>query len=173
MHYLRKVLVNGTTIDLLGISPWQCGIISQIPNGASDQQVWWFSNEGLFTVRSPYYLELSRLKQLEGSTSHPTSEDPQWKSIWSFTTFGSIQHFIWRACYEILPTKCNLLLRKITNTDRFLVCTRAYDLTVHALWTRMSSKLHSREFLVSTVILWGSYSASKAIGKVFWRLSTC
>lgn len=71
--------------------------ISQVPTslyGASDQQVWWFSYEGLFMVQSPYYLELSRLKQLEGSTSHPTLEDPQWKSIWSLTLFNSVQHFI-------------------------------------------------------------------------------
>lgn len=40
-------------------------VICQIPTsifGSSDQQVWWYSKEGYYTVRSAYFLELSRHK---------------------------------------------------------------------------------------------------------------
>ena len=42
--------------------------------------------------------------------------------------------FGWRACNDILPTKLNLLKRKIIEDALCLICMRFPESTIHALW---------------------------------------
>lgn len=80
--------------------------IRQIPisiYGASNKPIWWYTKDGHYIVRSPCYMEISQIKKPLGSTSQSNSTNPRWKSIWSLRVSNSVWHFIWRACYEILP----------------------------------------------------------------------
>lgn len=111
--------------------------ISQIPfsiYGARDQLVWWFSYDCNFTICSTNYLELSRVNQQTGSTFSPSPAESQRKSIWSLGVPGSVCHFLWRACHEILPTRRNLWAWKITHTDRCPICTHEAEIVIHVLW---------------------------------------
>ncbi|KAG6640000.1 hypothetical protein CIPAW_10G141100 [Carya illinoinensis] len=48
---------------------------------------------------------------------------------------GNVQYFIWRACHESLPTKSNLVLRKVVEDPLCPICQRDKETTIHALWT--------------------------------------
>ena len=45
-----------------------------------------------------------------------------------------IKHFLWRACTNCLPTKANLLKRKIVSDSVCHRCGRCEEDTMHALW---------------------------------------
>lgn len=57
-----------------------------------------------------------------------------WKSIWSLQVPGTMRHFIWRASHEVLPTRCNLWIRKVVDSDRCLICNREEETIINALW---------------------------------------
>ncbi|KAL0009392.1 hypothetical protein SO802_010894 [Lithocarpus litseifolius] len=65
--------------------------------------------------------------------SIPLSHTPvEEKIIWPFTP--SVRNFMWRACKEAIPTKHNLLKRKILNEDKCEHCGVESETTAHALW---------------------------------------
>ena len=45
-----------------------------------------------------------------------------------------IKHFIWRACHNALPTKCNLVRRNIVNLEVCELCNEGQADVIHALW---------------------------------------
>ena len=45
-----------------------------------------------------------------------------------------IKHFIWRACHNALPTKCNLVRRSIVNSEVCELCNEGQEDVIHALW---------------------------------------
>ena len=47
---------------------------------------------------------------------------------------GKIKHFLWRACTNSLPTKTNLLRRKISSESLCHQCGKSDEDTKHALW---------------------------------------
>lgn len=46
-----------------------------------------------------------------------------------------VNQFLWKAAHDKLPTRENLLKKKITETDLCLVCERETETTIHALWS--------------------------------------
>ena len=52
----------------------------------------------------------------------------------SFVFQKKIKIFRWRACNNILPTKCNLVKRKIIIDDKCHIYTREVESVTHALW---------------------------------------
>ena len=57
-----------------------------------------------------------------------------WKSIWRIKVPGKIKHFIWKACLNSLPTKENLLRRKVFQDLVCHLCARESEDVFHALW---------------------------------------
>ena len=47
---------------------------------------------------------------------------------------NKIKVFGWRACQNILPTRANLVRRKIIDDDGYILCSRVFEIRVHALW---------------------------------------
>ena len=47
---------------------------------------------------------------------------------------NKIKVFGWRACNDILPTKLNLLKRKIIDDAMCPICTRFSELAIHGFW---------------------------------------
>ena len=47
---------------------------------------------------------------------------------------GKIKHFLWKACSNALPTKENLLKRRITTEDTCHQCSSHSKSVLHALW---------------------------------------
>ena len=90
-------------------------IISRLP---ANKLIWAESPNVHYSVRSVYAVA-ARL-------SHPgnfsaTSDNSQnqhfWKQIWSLPLPHKIRHFAWRVCRNILPTKVNLMKRKVIQDD--------------------------------------------------------
>jgi hypothetical protein len=57
-----------------------------------------------------------------------------WRSIWRQKLPYAEKHFLWRACHEILPTKANLFLRKVTMDPYCPICEGEEETVYHALW---------------------------------------
>jgi hypothetical protein len=51
-----------------------------------------------------------------------------------------VQHFLWKACNNILPTKENLYKRRIIEDSLCPICNNAIETVGHILWSCESSK---------------------------------
>ena len=71
---------------------------------------------------------------LAPGTSDPAANNMSWSNIWTLNVPNKVKHFIWRACHESLPTKKNLLIRKVTRNSICERCQSEIEDTVHALW---------------------------------------
>ena len=45
-----------------------------------------------------------------------------WKGLWQLNIRHKVRHFSWRACRDTLPTKENLVRRKVLNDGMCEVC---------------------------------------------------
>lgn len=66
--------------------------------------------------------------------SDPSAQNSCWRRVWTLNVPNKIKHFIWRACRESLPTKKNLLIRKVTRTAICDHCNEEVEDTIYALW---------------------------------------
>lgn len=101
-----------------------------------------------------------------GSTSSPSMAESQWKSIWLLGIMGSIRHFVWRACHEILSIRVNLLARRIANTNRCSICTQEAKTVIHVLW-RFLTASNIWGDVVSPIKKWPTNYED------FWSLWSC
>ncbi|KAL0000424.1 hypothetical protein SO802_014205 [Lithocarpus litseifolius] len=67
-------------------------------------------------------------------SGNPQQQNEVWKLIWGLNVPNKVRNFMWRACKEAIPTKHNLLKRKILNEDRCEQCGVESETTAHALW---------------------------------------
>lgn len=108
------------------------------PGVVQDKQIWAYTANGLFTVRSAYYLELDRKARQICCNSVGAQYSPIWKTIWKLKVPRVIHllfFFLWRACNNILPTKENLMRRKIVSGPTCPLCGRETETSGHALWS--------------------------------------
>ena len=57
-----------------------------------------------------------------------------WTRLWKFRLPNKIKLFGWRACHNILPTKENLVRRRITQDSVCERCNQGPGSGLHALW---------------------------------------
>ena len=70
----------------------------------------------------------------EASSSNSGLVAGFWSKLWKLGVPGKVKHILWRACTDSLPTKINLMKRKIMNDPICHLCGRADEDTLHALW---------------------------------------
>lgn len=119
-------------------SPSDVDAILQIPisqYGTSDHLIWMHSKDGIFTVSLAYQLALELFKRSLEGPSITSSIESWWKAIWSLIVPGSIRHFLWQVCHEILPIRCNLPVWNVIDSAGCPICACEVETTVHALWT--------------------------------------
>lgn len=105
-----------------------------------DTLIWKVEKSGSYSVKSGYII-LCELHDLDTSRSQALeSWRGFWKSIWKLKVPGKIKHFLWKACNNSLPTKENLLKRKILQELVCHRCSRESKNVVHALWSCESIK---------------------------------
>ena len=78
-----------------------------------DTFIWPHNLSGEYSVKSSY-----KFLQLEEAHSRPRQLDyenlkPLWQSIWNLSVPSQVKHLVWRAAKNSLPTKMNLVRRKI------------------------------------------------------------
>lgn len=69
-----------------------------------DQQVWYYTKNGLFTVKSAYHLHKFILAKNDSEPSKVLSQQGVQKSIWNLKALSGVKIFVLRAYKGILPT---------------------------------------------------------------------
>jgi hypothetical protein len=67
--------------------------------------------------------------------SRQPKESVIWKQLWSAQVPNAAKNFFWRACHNLLPTKDNLLRRKVVDDPNCPICKREPETVLHALWS--------------------------------------
>ena len=88
----------------------------------------------VYSVKSGYKAICEDARQEEASVSNSVATSGIWSAIWKLNVPGKIKHFLWRACTNSLPTKTNLLRRKIISESLCHQCGKSDEDTKHALW---------------------------------------
>ena len=76
-----------------------------------DKLIWQGTTQGNYTTSCAYKLLLAIEASLQPGTSNPAAHSVFWNNIWGLKVLAKVEHFIWRACNESLPTKENLFRR--------------------------------------------------------------
>jgi ribonuclease HI len=105
-----------------------------------DKQIWVGSKNGLFTVRSAYHLAKESEEADDGCCSFTDHTRGLWKLVWGLKVSRVVQHFLWRACNDILPTKEKLHRRGITADALCPICGLEPETIIHILWNCESAK---------------------------------
>ena len=96
--------------------------------------IWPLEKFGNYSIKSGYFL-LHEWQDLDGFRGQVSNEHKRfWKSIWTIKVQGKINHFIWKACSNSLPTKENLLRRRVLQHSVCHLCARESEDVFHALW---------------------------------------
>ena len=102
---------------------------------ASDAITWLHTKKGEYPVRSGYNAARTLKKSEEGAETSTGPFGVQlWSKLWKLRMPNKIKVFGWRACLNTLPTRANLVRRKIIEEDVCLLCSRESETRVHALW---------------------------------------
>nr|POE85851.1 hypothetical protein CFP56_18200 [Quercus suber] len=85
-------------------------------------------------MKSGYRALCDEARRKEASSSNAGLVAGFWTKIWKLGVPGKVKHFLWRACTNSLPTKLNLVKRKIMNKAVYHLCGQTDKDTLHALW---------------------------------------
>ena len=100
----------------------------------NDRRYWWPSRNGLFSVKSCYWLgKLGHLRTWR--LQHGEGELQLWRNVWRVQGPPKLQHFIWRACRGSLGVKERLHWRHICGDSSCPVCGAPSETICHALFS--------------------------------------
>jgi ribonuclease HI len=115
----------------------EVSMIQKISISCTNQEdilIWRGTKNGIFSVRSAYYMQMEMVSRNEGACSENEKQNRIWKRIWSLSVPNSEKNFLWRACNDILPTKENLCKRKIIMDPLCMFCGMEVESGLHILW---------------------------------------
>ncbi|XP_042983288.1 uncharacterized protein LOC122312691 [Carya illinoinensis] len=118
-------------------SQQEAELISQIPLincNREDTLRWRCTVNGIFIVRSVYYLQGEIRDRQKGQCSQVTQTQEEWTRIWKLLITPATKNFMWRACLNILPTKAKLSKKKILDDPTCPICLREPETIEHILW---------------------------------------
>lgn len=84
-----------------------------------DTQVWRGTRTGLFTISSAYHFVKERDDNFQPARR---GSNDLWRGLWKMQTSNAIKNFMWRACKKILPTKDNLMKRRVVEDSLCPIC---------------------------------------------------
>jgi hypothetical protein len=127
---------NKTMLETL-FSSEEVHLIQSLPvshSNREDRCIWRGTKNGIFSVRSAYFL----LQEMEtnggASWSGHGRNHGVWSRLWKLRIANGDKHFLWRACNDILPTRSNLYKKKIVEDELCPICGREQETTLHILW---------------------------------------
>ena len=125
------------TIDNLFL-PHEAKLIKSIPISlvdCNDKIFWPLSTDGEYSVKSGYRL-LSSLSASETPSSSDNSQSKEiWKAIWSSKVPNRVKVLLWRAGLDALPSRTNLVKRRVSCDPICPSCGQEEESTFHALWS--------------------------------------
>lgn len=110
--------------------------IGDIPlsfSGNPNKQIWGYTKNYLFLVKSAYHMEMNRLRSLKADSSYKLLGGKGWKLMWSLKILGVVKTFMWKAFNNGLPTRDNLFERKIIDDPRCSIYQRETETVSHVL----------------------------------------
>lgn len=101
-----------------------------IDQSVEDEQIWHFTKDGIFSVRTAYHMwiELS-ISASSASSSDSNKMQKLWRKLWKCPVQPRIRDFLWRSCRSLLPCRENLHRRKIIEHNYCDLCGAAEDET--------------------------------------------
>lgn len=105
-------------------------IILSIPLNPESHDTWYWRQEKLgdYSVKSAY----SMLRDIKQDNSG-ASNSGLWRKLWNLKIPLKVKHFLWRACTHCLPTKDQLLSKRIQLNILCPSCNEYPETTLHAL----------------------------------------
>ena len=100
--------------------PHKASLIKSIPlylNDCEDKIFWPHNVDGSYSVRSGYRLLLKEDMRGSPLVSNLSLTKRIWKGIWSLKVPNRVKTLIWRAGTNSLPSKANLMKRKVVCND--------------------------------------------------------
>uniref|UniRef100_A0A2N9I5D1 Reverse transcriptase domain-containing protein n=1 Tax=Fagus sylvatica TaxID=28930 RepID=A0A2N9I5D1_FAGSY len=169
--------------------PYDAEAIKNIPlshRAPQDKFCWPGTTHGGYTVKSGYQLLIHLEKQqLPGCSSNDNLQH-LWKAVWSLKIPKKCQTFAWRASREALPTRVNLMKRRIPLDPLCENCRNSQEDVLHAVWacpliqpaweneawtlSLRSSQLLDYADLFSKVIESGSSKDAEVFTVITWAL---
>ncbi|KAG6667141.1 hypothetical protein CIPAW_01G080900 [Carya illinoinensis] len=121
-------------------------IVSNLPiskSGLPDKQIWGYTKDGFFSVKSAYHLEVSRKRREKGERSKGHSFD--WKKLWSLND-ESIAHALWscRGSMDVWADKKSPLQKWPSNEVQF-----------YELWDRLLNMVAKEDLELVAVVMRG------------------
>lgn len=133
-------LLKDCTVDQLILQPkmeWDHALLNKLflPYDAEAKFCWPGTTHGGYTVKSGYQLLIHLEKQQLPGCSTNDNLQHIWKAVWSLKIPKKCQTFAWRASREALPTKVNLLKRRIPLDPHCENCRNSPEDVLHAVWS--------------------------------------
>lgn len=110
--------------------------ISPLPS--KDQLIWRGTKNGIFFVRSAYFLEKDILASKEWGPSQPAG-CLDWKECWSLKIPNVAKLFLWKAMHNLLPNKMNLINKGVVQNTLSPICELEDETVEHILWNCLSA----------------------------------
>ncbi|XP_042969542.1 uncharacterized protein LOC122302385 [Carya illinoinensis] len=103
--------------------------------GSSDKLIWVVALNGIFSVKSAYFVAYELQSMHKGQSSNASGLEAQWKKIWGLQVPGKVKQVLWKALNDILPTKAALVKKQVLQDGLCPICTREEESVLHVLWT--------------------------------------
>ncbi|XP_030925754.1 uncharacterized protein LOC115952688 [Quercus lobata] len=116
----------------------EAALILSIPlslNSCENRLFWPHNPDGSYSVRSGYRWLMEEDLKEEASTSDVSKTRSIWKGVWNLRVPNRVKSLLWRAGSDTLPSKSNLLRRKIITDDLYPGCKLMSETTFHAIWS--------------------------------------
>ena len=117
--------------------PFEAQQIKAIPLCATSQPNvfhWPMERSGSYSVKSGYKCVCEEARMELASGSNKEAVTCLWLGIWKLKIPGKVKHILWKACTNSLPTKVNLMRKKILTNPQCHLCGKHPEDTLHALW---------------------------------------
>ena len=101
------------------LSPDEVDLVLSIPlsrTPVEDKIIWPFTPSGKYTVNSGSKF-LTKSNFMQTPSTNQQRQSGIWNQIWGLNVPNKVRHFIWRVCKEAVPSKHNLMRRKILVED--------------------------------------------------------
>lgn len=97
----------------------------------------WLPNEiGVYSIKSSY--NTAKMLSIEVNSLEESSRSKNrcmiWPKLWKLHTPNKIKVFGWRVCQDIMPTRENLVRRRIIKDGTYELCKQASESMLHVLW---------------------------------------
>ncbi|KAK9984201.1 hypothetical protein SO802_033726 [Lithocarpus litseifolius] len=118
------------------LSPEEAALVLSIPlshTPVEDKIIWPFTPSGKYFVNSGSKF-LTKLNCVQVPTANQQRQSGIWNQIWGLNVPNKVKHFMWRVCKEAVPSKHNLVRRKILTEDKCEQCGVESETVIHAVW---------------------------------------